>query len=108
MRKLMMTMMMIASASTLLAQNARPDLPKISKECRAQVLALCPMNGDPRAHHDCMVLNHDKISDDCKAQIKARHQAMHAWRMEHPQSMSPQTGAEPAPMTGAPANPPAL
>ena len=107
MRKLVMAMMMIGSASAIMAQ-ARPDLPKVSSECRAQVLALCPMNGDPRAHHDCMVLNHDKISDDCKAQIKARHQAMHAWRMEHPQSMPPQTGLQSAPPASTPANPPAL
>ena len=65
-------------ASGAFAQVA--GAPRVSKECRQEIMTLCPRGDDPRARRDCIILNRAKISAPCQAELKARMEAMKAMR----------------------------
>ena len=65
-------------ASGAFAQIA--GAPRISKECRQEIMAICPRGDDPHARRDCIILNRAKISAPCQAELKARMEAMRAMR----------------------------
>jgi hypothetical protein len=91
MRKLALMIALTGFASAALADMPAPQGARLSKECRQQLMALCPPGGDRMQMMGCMMTNHDKISPDCQAQLKARMQARRNEMMggDHPMKMMP-------------------
>jgi len=90
---LVITIVIAALASGTFAQSI--PTPKVSPECRAEVIKLCPDTGDKKARRDCVILNHEKISQPCLAEMKAHRDAK---RAAHKMATMPPT--TPAPTAG--------
>ncbi len=72
-------------------------IPRVSKTCHTEILALCPKGTDHKAHHACVAANLDKISADCQAQIKTHEEAKRAARHSKPKVAVPISSGTPLP-----------
>ena len=63
----------LAIATAAGAQTA--PRPMLSAECRTEIMKLCPKAGDRAARRQCIMANHDKISEGCKTELKAMRAA---------------------------------
>lgn len=71
-------------ASGAFAQASRP--PRLSPECRDAIMKLCPPAEGKGGRGACVRENMNKMSDKCQAEMKARRDAMEAWRKAHPEA----------------------
>jgi hypothetical protein len=95
--RLLFAFLLIGSAAAVSAQNAAPR-PMLSDACRAEVMKLCPANGDRTARRTCMMASRDKVSADCPKEMAAARAARQAARggsgdMAAPGAMTP--GSDP-------------
>ena len=98
MRKLALMIALTGFSTAALAQQAAPEtaMPKVSKECRAEIQTLCPKGDDHKARRECIIANRSKMSPDCLAQLKAHHEAMKAKRASRQTPTTPATATPPA------------
>lgn len=75
MRFLLTTLLIAGSAAA--AQTAAPR-PMVSPACRTEIQTLCPKGDDRAARRQCLKSNRDKISEGCRAEIRAAAQARRA------------------------------
>jgi predicted homoserine dehydrogenase-like protein len=64
---------------------AQEQVNRISRACRAEIVALCGVQlKDHATRRQCMKENRAKVSESCRAELKARHAARKAARQSNP------------------------
>lgn len=68
--RFLFTMIAVALAAPTAAQQGGPQA-RLSPECRAEIVKLCPPNGDRNAMRQCLIGKRSQLSGGCMEALRA-------------------------------------